>query len=106
MGPQVSYSTFRAAFISAWLVVGAGLICVAARIRAGFVLFACAGVVFACLGAMLALNSGELSDRVVDAVVSRSDGAGKPLSVTRFGGTLLLVIGAGMLILGVVALSQ
>lgn len=105
-GPRVSYSAFRAAFISAWLIVGAGLICVAARIHAGFVLFVCAGVVFAFLGAGLALDSGELSDRMVDEVVSRSGSPGKPQSVTRFGGALLLVIGAGTLILGVVALSQ
>ena len=95
MAPRVSYSALRAAFIAAWLLVAVGLICTAARVRAGFVLFVCAGVVFSCLGAMLALNSGELSDRMVDEVASRSGSPGKPLSLTRFGGALLLVVGVG-----------
>jgi hypothetical protein len=105
VGKRLSYSTFRAVFLTAWLLVGAGVICAAARAGVGFVLFVCAGVLLSCLGASLALNSGQLSDRMVDEVMRRSDSAGSSLSMSRFGGTLLFVIGAGLVVFGVIALS-
>lgn len=106
MGRRVSYSAFRTTFIVAWLLVAGAVVCAAAHIRVGFVLLACAGVLLACLGTMLALNSGKLSDRMVEEVVSRWGNAERPLSVSRVGGTMLLVVGCGMAILSVVALSR
>jgi hypothetical protein len=106
LGKRLSYSTFRVVFLTAWLLVGAGVICAGAHAGVGFVLFVCAGVLLAGLGVSLALNAGQLSDRMVDQVVKRSGSAGSSLSMSRFGGTLLLVIGAGLVILGVIALSR
>jgi hypothetical protein len=88
------------------LLVCGAVLCAAAHVRVGFVLLVVAGFLLAALGAALALNFGELSDRMVDEVTSRWSIHGQPLSVTRFGGVLMLVTGAVMVILGIVELAR
>lgn len=106
VGGRISYSAFRAIFIAAWLLIAGGVVCAGAHIRVGFILFVFAGVLLAFLGAMLALNSGKLSDRMVEEVAARWGNIGKPLAVSRFGGLLLLLIGFGATILGAIALAR
>lgn len=106
MGERISYAGFRTSFVAAWLLILGGVVCAGAHLRVGFVLFVCAGVLLACLGPMLALKSSKLSDRMVEEVVAQWGNTERPLSVSRLGGAVLLLIGCGITILGLIAQAR
>lgn len=96
---HLSYRAFRGLFLAAWGFVAAGVLSAAARFRAGFVFFVSAGLILIFLGGTLALNVGRVSDRMVQGVVSRWPRE-RPLSMTRVGGLVMLVIGLGVVTMG------
>jgi hypothetical protein len=99
---RLSYGAFKALFFLAWLLLAGAVLSVAGHLRAGFLLFVATGLLLSLLGGSLALDLGQLSSRMFEQVGQRWSLRGQPLSMSRFGGIVMLAIGFGCLGIGLI----
>lgn len=69
--PRLSSRWFIAVWVCAWLMSVGGVLSAGAHFRAGFVWFIIAAPLLLFLGLSLAMNVGELSDRMTREVTRR-----------------------------------